>query len=128
MPHTYFSSTDTAPEKGSIGIQVTFVDEDDVALIPTAITWTLTNRPPRGEAPTVVNGREDESVSVPASVITVVLSGNDLSFLDSAGEDEAVLVERVFTVEYVYTSDLGSGLPGKAQYIFALERLFVYED
>lgn len=128
MAHTVFSSTDTAPEKGTIGIEVSFVDEEDVALTPNTITWTLTNRPHRGLAPTVVNGREDVAVAVPSSTITVVLSGDDLTFLDDSGEDEQVLVERVFTVEYAYDSTLGSDLPGKAQYIFALERLFVYED
>lgn len=126
MPHTHFSSEDTAPEKSTIGIKVDFVDEDGTALAPDTMTWTLTSRPARAVAAEIINGRQDVTVASPSESNTVVLSGNDLAFLTS--EDEEVLAERVFTVEFTYTSTLGSNLPGKAQYIFAVERLFVFED
>jgi hypothetical protein len=126
MSHTTFSVTDTAPEGSTIGIKIDFTDEDGNPMVPSAITWSLTDRPARGVAATIVNSREDVAVAVPASTVTAVLSGDDLSFLSS--EDEEVLVERVFTVEYTYTSTLGSDLPGKAQYIFALERPYILED
>lgn len=126
MSHTTFSVTDTAPEQGTIGVQIVFKDELDQALIPDTLTWTLTNRPARGVAATVVNGRLDVVVNSPASTETIVLSGADLSFL--ASEDEEILVERVLTAEFTYDSSLGSNLPGKAQYIFALERPYILED
>jgi hypothetical protein len=123
---TTFSTDGPALEKGTKGIQVAFTDENDNAVTPKSATWTLTNRPARGIATTIVNGREDVAIGTLAGTVTIVLSGNDLSFLSA--EDEEILVERVFTVEYVYDSDLGLNLPGKAQYIFPLERLYISED
>jgi len=117
--------TDPFPEKGTVGIEISFTDEDGNAVPPdsiTSITWTLTNMPASyTETPTVINNRKDVSVT-PDSTVTVVLKGDDLSLLST--ELDESFVDRVLSLEYTYTSSYGSGLPGKAQYIFTVENMY----
>ncbi|MBW2030759.1 MAG: hypothetical protein JRJ31_16980 [Deltaproteobacteria bacterium] len=114
--------TDAFPEKGTVGIEISFTDENGNAVTPDSITWTLTNMPASyTETPTVINNREDVSVT-PDSTVTVVLKGDDLSLLST--ELDESFVDRVLSLEYTYTSSYGSGLPGKAQYIFTVENMY----
>lgn len=96
--------TTEAIEKSSYVITAVFRDEDRDLVVPDSITWTITDK--NG---TVINNREDEAVSVPASSVDIVLSGDDLSLL--SGESSAVKAERRFTIEAVYNSDLANNLP-----------------
>lgn len=111
----------SAPEEGVIGIQVDFTDEAGVDLTPTSITWTLTNRPAHGVVATVINGREDEVFTPASNSITITLSGDDLAFL---ADESGAFVERVLTVKFVYDSDLGDDLPGRAQCVFFVEDVY----
>ncbi|MHA1809346.1 MAG: hypothetical protein ACTSYH_03435 [Candidatus Heimdallarchaeaceae archaeon] len=95
-------------DKATCGVQVSFTDEDGIALSPTTLTWTLTD----GDG-TVVNSRQDVSVSSPSSTETIVLSGDDLKYSDG--------IERVLILEGTYSSDLGTGLSLKHQIRFFLE-------
>jgi len=114
--------TDAFPEKGTVGIEISFTDENGNAVTPDSITWTLTNMPASyTETPIVINDREDVSVT-PDSTVTVVLKGDDLSLLST--ELDESFVDRVLSLEYTYTSSYGSGLPGKAQYIFTVENMY----
>lgn len=99
-----------AVEKSTYVVTVTFTDENGAACDPVSMTWTLTD-----SAGTVVNSREDVVVAAPASVVKVVLSGNDLDPTSDA--------MRYLTVEGTYNSDLGSGLPFKDQAQFVIDNL-----
>ena len=74
-----FTELPGAVEKSSVGIVVSFTDEDGVALIPTTITWSLADL--NGA---IINSRTDIAIAVPAATQTVVLSGDDLA-LKNAG-------------------------------------------
>lgn len=104
-----------AREESTLVITCAFTDEDGDAVIPSAITWSLTDADG-----TEINSRTDVAVAVPASSINVVLSGNDLAI--QSGET-ADIVWRYFIVEAVYDSDLGSDLPLKDQVAFKLQNL-----
>lgn len=103
--------TTIAKEKSTYIITIGFQDEDGNAENPTSATWTLTDIDG-----TIINSREDVSISSPTSSEDVVLSGNDLAM--QSGETGSVV--RVFTVEAVYNSDLGSSLPLKASCKFII--------
>lgn len=104
--------TSVAIEGSTFVVQVSFTNEDEDAVTPSAITWTLTDG-----SGAVVNSRSDVSVVTPASTINIVLSGDDLAVTGYTGQ------ERILTVEATYTSALGSGLPLKAAARFIVEDL-----
>lgn len=84
-------------EKGTLVLTVSFFDEDDVAVIPTSVTWHLTD-----VNGTPVNGLEDQD-ETPAEVIQIVLVGNDLALGGTP-----VGFKRKFTIEAPYNSTLGA--------------------
>lgn len=88
-----------ATENSTFPVRLTFTDEDGAALVPSAVTWTLTDL-----AGLVINSREDVAAT-PGATVTIVLSGADLEV------GSAVQVERMLTVEATYSSSLGAGLP-----------------
>ena len=100
-----------AMEQSTFVITVSFFDEDDNPVVPTAASWTLTD-----EAGNVINGRQGVAIT-PAATVDVVLQGNDLAV---AGATEA---GRIFTVSGTYNSDAGSGLPLKDHVRFVVEGL-----
>lgn len=102
--------TTVAADKGTYVVTCAFTDEDGADVVPTAITWTLTDADGA-----VVNSRQDVAVTTPAASVDVVLSGDDLAY--SAGSS------RIFVVEATYTGSLGAGLPLKGQCAFAVEDL-----
>ena len=102
--------TVSAIDRSTYIVTCAFTDDDGSAVVPDSLTWTLTDG-----SGTVVNEREDVSVSSPAASEDVVLSGDDLAYSDGA--------VRVFTVEATYTSDAGAGLPLKAACRFSVEDL-----
>lgn len=101
--------TTKAPENGTYMFVVAFTDEDATSVVPTEISWSLTDR--HGN---IVNNREDVSVTA-AATITIVLSGNDLVL--SNPHDNV----RILLIEAVYDSDLGSSLPLKGEAVFEIE-------
>lgn len=105
---------DHATEESTFAITVAFTDDDGSAVSPNAATWTLTD-----SSGTVINSREDVSISSPTSSETIVLSGDDLQIL--SGETGDVL--RILTVEGDYDSSLGSSLPLKGSCKFVLDNL-----
>ena len=109
MPTTF--TTPIPNEKGTAVLGVAFTDEDDSAVTPSTITWTLTDI--NG---TIINNRDAESIT-PASSINIVMSGDDLALDAGVGDT------RIVTVEWVYTSSYGVGLPGKDQAKFSIKDL-----
>lgn len=101
-----------AVEGSTYVVNAAFEDENGTATVPTAITWTLMD-----EAGAVVNDRENVVVTVPAASIDIVLSGDDLEL------DSYVGSKRSLTVEATYNSDLGAGLPLKAECLFPIDAI-----
>ena len=102
-----------ANEESTYAVDVSFFNENDVAVTPSAATWTLTDK-----AGTVINSRTAVVISGLSTSNTIGLSGNDLAI--SAAETNLKLVERRLLVEFTYTSTLGAGLPGTQEFIFSI--------
>ena len=95
--------TNEVPERGTQILTISFLDEDDAATTASSIITSLTD----GDGH-VVNSH-DEDTQTAGTTLTVVYSGDDHDL--SINSDP----ERIFLVEWVYTSDAGSALPGSAQ-------------
>ena len=104
-------TTTKAGEKGTYILTIAFLDEDDVAVVPNAIAWSLYN-----DNGSIVNSREDVAPT-PASTINIVLEGDDLALPDSDDKQRTVLLK------WDYNSTLGNNLPAKQEIIFGIENL-----
>lgn len=104
---------ENAIEGSTYAITVTFRDDEGALVVPSSATWTLSD--PCGD---VINARDGIAIGSLASSVTVVLSGNDLDLVD---DDDTG--ERIFTVEAVYSSDLGNDLPMKSEVTFTITAL-----
>ena len=110
--------TTHAKEKSTFIITAAFTDEDENAVAPKTLTWTLTD-----EQGTVINGREDVAVTTPSASEDIVLSGDDLALQSG----EATRGVRVLTVEATYDSDAGSDLPLNEEIRFIVDGLVAVE-
>jgi len=108
MPATL---TTHAIEEGTFIITASFTDEDGQDVVPTTLTWTLTDT-----EGVVINGREDVEVTSPAASVDIVLKGDDLAI------GHAPTAERILTVEGTYTG-AEAGLPIKDQVKFVIDGL-----
>lgn len=102
-----------AVERSTYVITAAFFDEDDSAVVPTNATWTLTD-----DLGNVINSRKDVAIVSLDTTVDIVLSSTDLLLPAGAGQ-----VGRVLTVNAVYDSDLGSGLPLVAKTRFVVENV-----
>ena len=89
----------TAIEESTFIVTASFTDEDDAAVTPNTVTWTLTDADG-----VVINSQLDGSVT-PGTAVEIVLSGDDLAL------DAGRTSERVLLIEGDYDSAAGSGLP-----------------
>ena len=110
MPSTL---TINAIEESTFVINVAFTDEDGDATTPTAATWTLTDCDG-----SIMNSREDVTISSLDTNVDVVLSGDDLALQSSTDDGK-----RVFLVEGTYDSTLATGLQFKDQCDFYIADL-----
>jgi hypothetical protein len=104
-----------AQEKSTYVITANFKDEAGQDVTPTSATWTLTD-----EDGTVINSRQAVAISPLAASVDIVLTGADLA-VDTGFSGDAQ--ERVFTIEAVYDSSLGTGLTLKAEARFNVDNL-----
>lgn len=109
---------ETAKERGTIALVVSFADENGTPTAPTTMTWSLVD-----VNGTVINSRSDVTVTTPEASETIVLSGADLQITAAEQSAGYALVKRRFVVEITFTSDLGSGLPAKEVAAFLIENL-----
>jgi len=100
-----------AVERNTYFVTIGFKDENEAAVVPTSISWTL-----KDNLGQIVNSRSAVSFTPVASTITIVLSGNDLVY--SRGGDS-----RTLTIEAVYNSSFGNGLPLRGSVLFPIEPL-----
>lgn len=102
-----------ANELSTYVVTVEFLDENDQAVIPTALTWTLSDR-----MGNVINSRQDVSIFDLSAAVDIVLSGNDLKVLPATiGET------RTLTIKATYDSSSGSNLPLNDEVEFAVKNL-----
>lgn len=107
--------TTHAKEKGTYAIDVSFYDEDNNPVIPTAASWTLTDL--NG---TVINAKENIPIPAPlAATKTILLSNLDLAIQPG----EVVSGKRRVSVHWTYDSALGAGLPGNDEIDFYVDNL-----
>jgi hypothetical protein len=104
--------TEKVAEKSTHTWTVTFTDEDDAAVTPDSITWTLTD-----EDGAVINSRSAVAVSSPAASNDITLSGDDLAISD---ENK---LERRLTIEAVIDLAAGNDKPVKGELTFYLQPL-----
>jgi len=110
-------STEVFPELGTRHVIASFTDENDVAVIPENVTWTLTD-----EGGAVINSRTAISATPDSSgSITATLTGNDLEILD--GETSRPRASRVLSIYYEYDSTYGNNLSERTVYKFEVENL-----
>lgn len=102
-----------AKEKSSCVITVNFFDENKEPVVPNEVLWTWTDT-----EGTVVNSREDESVT-PDESVDIMLWGDDLKILSG----EANQGVRVFTVKATYDSDLGLNRPLNGSVVLIVDNL-----
>jgi hypothetical protein len=103
----------SVPEKGTIFFDISFYDEDGAPVIPTAITWTLTD-----ERGAIINSRSAVSVAL-ASSITIALSGLDNQLIATWGDTG----RHLLTIEAAYTSTHGAGMTLKEEIAFRVKSL-----
>ncbi len=106
--------TPLAREKSTYVIEASFKDEDGTAVVPNSASWTLTD-----DAGTVIHARSGVVISPLAATVDIVLSGLDLAM--QTGEVSRAL--RRLTIEALYDSTLGTGLPVKEEFLFTVKDL-----
>jgi hypothetical protein len=94
-------ATIAAEGRSTYVVTAAFYDEDGVAVVPTAIHWSLQN-----SDGVVINSRSNVLVAVPAASVNIVLTGDDLALEDTDNESEV----RRLVVASTYNSTLGTGL------------------
>jgi len=104
-----------AVEESTYIITAAFTDEDDNAVSPNTLTWTLTDT-----GGNVINDRQAENVDSPSSSEDIVLSGDDLQITGDSDNGR-----RILTVEATYDSNAGSDLPLKDSCKFQIDDLLV---
>lgn len=103
-----------AKEGSTFIVVATITDEDGAALVPSSMSWTLSDR-----AGTVINSRENVAIGAPASENDIVLQGDDLALLDSSSQRE----RRILSIKGTYNSAYGSGLPFQDEVHFSVDGL-----
>ena len=103
-------------EKGTAVVTMAFTDENGDAVVPTGLAWQLMR--PDG---TVVNSNTFALNTFTGT--QVVLGGDDLVFYDDGDSGD-----RVFSVQGVYNSTLGTGLHIKDELRFAISNLLGQTD
>ena len=101
---------ETATEQSSFKITVTFYDESGNAVAPDTMAWTLTDTDG-----SVMNSRENVSISSPSSSESILIEGDDLAV---EGNDP---VKRIVTFQGTYTSvEFGAGKLLKDESVFTI--------
>jgi hypothetical protein len=107
------TGTLTVPEKGTIFFGCVPKDNTGVAVIPTAITWKLTD-----ERGTVINSRSAVVVT-PAAAFTIVLTNADNALLTTWADTG----RHFLLIEWTYTDVTHGVLSDKLEIIFRVMNL-----
>ena len=99
--------TTDAFEKSTYIIKLTIEDEIGNLIIPTSLSWTLSNN-----FGVIINNRQDIPILSPVSIEHVVLSGDDLQITKELGRKRVITVKG--TCDFVF----GNNLPINGQAFF----------
>lgn len=99
-----------AIDRSTFIIDVAFSDENDEAITPNEVEWSLLS-----ETGAIINDREEVEVSSLNTTISIVLTGEDLDFADGR--------VRVLLIEATYNSDLGTNLALRETARFLIDNL-----
>jgi hypothetical protein len=102
-------AVEKARERGSKTFEVSFFDENDEAVTPDSVKWSLLN-----ENHEVVNGREYVDVT-PGETIDISVYGDDLDSEDGLKREIDILAE----IESIY----GGTLPQTEKILFDIEEI-----
>jgi hypothetical protein len=108
---------DDAVEGSTYVVQVTFKDEAGVTMVPADASWSLYDNYQQ-----IVNSRADVTITPLASVVSIVLSGSDLSYEPNARS------MRTLCVKAHYDGTYGSNLPLKQEFSFNIAPLVGVTD
>lgn len=98
--------TERAGERSTFVAVCTLTDETGAAMTPTTVAWTL-----RDGRRKVINSRLAVTLT-PASVVTVVMTGDDLALSRDP--------RRYLLIEATYSSSNGSGLAFREEVQFSI--------
>lgn len=105
--------TEHADEKGSYGIQVSFLDSAGDSVAPKTLAWSLVDL-----AGNVINSRKDVAVASPGSSEIVSLRGNDLAIITASNRQE----QRILIVSGTYDDiNLGADAPFYGEIRFVVD-------
>ena len=110
------SISEVANEKSTVVFDVSFTDENEAAVVPESITWTLVD-----SQNNIINSRDGVDVETPAASVSIVLTGDDLQIQTSERYQNKVY--RYLVVEAIYNSDAGDGLSITESIRFKIENL-----
>lgn len=102
---------DDAVEGSTYVVNVTFKDEAGESMVPVGASWSL-----RDNTGTIVNSRSAVPL-VPASTVSIILSGADLSFEPNS------MSQRILTVTGTYDGTYGANLPIAEEFTFRIRAL-----
>lgn len=105
-------SGNVVSEKSTLVLRITFLDEDDQLVVPTAASWTLTDKDGL-----VINERRDVPISPLAAIVNLVLYGDDLALAGAA----ASKYKRIVTIQATYDSSIGTNLPLTEEVMFQVQ-------
>ncbi len=100
-----------AVEGSTYVIQISLYKEDASPVVPNAALWSMRDNYAR-----VVNSRQDVPL-VPATAMTIVLSGDDLAYEPNSKSMRSV------TVTGTYDGDYGTDLPVAEEFSFSIRPL-----
>ena len=101
-------------ENGSYFVHIEFHDRTGTAKPPKTLNWTLTDE----TGQTIINARKEQDIPSPSASEDVVLNDDDCAILSG---ETARVVNRLFTVQGTYDSDLGTDLNLRGQCYIPLD-------
>jgi hypothetical protein len=103
-----------AEERSTYVVTARFKDQAGGSVTPDTVKWSLTDS--RG---VILNNKENQVIAVPASVVDIVLYGDDLKIIDPSKDVET----RVVVVEATYSYAGFTDLPLNDEVMFSLNNL-----
>tara|TARA_R100000655_G_scaffold71272_1_gene109656 strand:+ start:519 stop:860 length:342 start_codon:yes stop_codon:yes gene_type:complete len=104
-----------ANEESTFFIDASIYDENENAITPTSLTWSLFDT--EGN---VINSREDVSIANLSSVVEIVLSGDDLALSNS---ETSAMIKRYLVVQGTYDDSNSDSRSLTEEFIFFIKNL-----
>ena len=101
-------------EGGSYFVHIATADRTGTPKPPKTLNWTLTDE----SGQTVINNRKEVDIPNPTASEDVVLNDDDCAILSG---ETARVVNRLFTIQGTYDSDLGTDLNLRGQCYIPLD-------